>query len=1430
MSQTEFNCNKCELKDTDRMVQCDSCDKWFHFECVGVNSDVANMSWNCSCRNDKPVIIKNSASTTTSQTLPSVNATAEFTAGLRAASSPASQICRPLSDVSGPSLWGNTVQPPNQHNAGPEKGAYKKAQTQPMQQQGNSDRDVLGEQVMAPAKVLPTTNLGEKYMQHNSTNQCGPTTSSGFLSSHTQLQLQMLEEEKELQRKYLEKKYSILSQGDPTASQIAARQVIPKELPNFDGNPEDWPLFISNYKNSTEIAGYTDGENLMRLQSCLRGRAKELVKSKLLIPWIDSIIEYALTIRNICSTMEACNLMAHLNNPLLVKTLVDKLPNNHKLSWAMHIKDDKVPVLKSFSDWIYNIAAAASQVVSPIGSKKTASVNNHSEQDHSKSEQHKIQNCGEFQSLNLDAKWKVVNENKLCRQCLNSHRRKCFSKKVCDISNCTAKHHPLLHKYTISSNPVEVATQGRSGSVNAHNDRSQDKQCFRILPIRLYWNGGSLTTFAFLDEGSSVTLIEQSLFDKLGLTGKQEPLELRWTSDTTRSENDSVKINIEVSSIKNDSRFSLYDVHTVNNLGLPIQSINFDDIVKDNTYLKGLPIQSYTNAKPMVLIGLNNWRLAVPLKIREGGRTQPIATKTRLGWTLQGSGTDLNKFSTLNIHTCECDTQCRNLHDEVKEYFGLDTTQEKNILSSENNRAMQILETTAIKKNQQFEVGLLWKDEVPQLPESYEVACHRLKCLQKKFNKDPQLQQTMQSEIDKLISKGYARRVSEAEMFSHEGRTWYLPIFVTLNPNKPGKVRLVWDAAAKSHNKSLNDFLICGPDLLTSLFNILIEFRVGQIAICGDIAEMFHRINVKDEDMHAQRFLWFENGDIIPRPCVYVMKALTFGISCAPCIADFVRNRNASDFKNMYPRAVKSIQCYHYMDDFIDSVNTEEEAKELAIQVRMIHADNTCQTSFKAIEKILGMYWESNNDVFQYNSRFSRLRRDVFQPHVVPTKREVLQVLMSIFDPLGFVSHYTIGLKMLLQDIWRSGIKWDDELSDDLLPKWSSWLGNLVKITSIVIPRCYSKLLKLTVNVQLHTFVDAGENAYAAVCYFRIQHNDDVDVRIVAAKSKVTPLKPISIPRLELQAALVGTRLALKIRSATRLNCEECFFWSDSKTVLKWLSIDPKNFKAFVMYRVGEILEFTNVTQWSWVPSKLNPADYATKICTSDDDMWLNGPVFLKGDKNMWPKCPDLGGPNNEEIRNHLLIIDKLSSFSINIEYFSNWKRLYMALSQFLLYIEKLKFKTRRSKIPDGMRFEYIQKAKNILFKYAQAKEFSEEIWCLRNNKKIHPGSKLKQLNVFLDDYEIIRACGRVESLNFRRNKWFEKVKPPSVGDIVIIVDDTLPRNNWPKGVITETTTAKNGQVRRVKVRTISSIFERPVTKIAVLDVGNTQDGKLIDS
>lgn len=180
------------------------------------------------------------------------------------------------------------------------------------------------------------------------------------------------------------------------------------------------------------------------------------------------------------------------------------------------------------------------------------------------------------------------------------------------------------------------------------------------------------------------------------------------------------------------------------------------------------------------------------------------------------------------------------------------------------------------------------------------------------------------------------------------------------------------------------------------------------------------------------------------------------------------------------------------------------------------------------------MSWDPIKDVFKYICRFARLRRNVINEDLVPSKRECLQVLMSIFDPLGFLSCHTIGLKILLQEVWRSGIGWDDPLPESLYIKWSQWKSTIPLITDIEIPRCYSLILSDSENIQLHTFVDAGEYAYCAVSYLVVQLGDRVTVTLVASKSKVAPLKPLSIPRMELQAALIGVRLSNKIQQIRR--------------------------------------------------------------------------------------------------------------------------------------------------------------------------------------------------------------------------------------------------------------------------------------------------------
>lgn len=202
---------------------------------------------------------------------------------------------------------------------------------------------------------------------------------------------------------------------------------------------------------------------------------------------------------------------------------------------------------------------------------------------------------------------------------------------------------------------------------------------------------------------------------------------------------------------------------------------------------------------------------------------QPIATKTRLGWTLQGPSQNNAEATTVNVHTCDCEKQYQDLHNQVENYFSLNASSTKRILSSDDQQVFKILEDTCQKKEGQYEIGLLWKNENVHLPNSYNLALKILKCLQRKF-KGTNLRLIMQTESDKLASYGYAKKLSRAEIETCSNPVWYLPIFITRNPNKPEKVRLVWDAASKVNGVSLNDFMMSGPDLLRPLFEILVDF------------------------------------------------------------------------------------------------------------------------------------------------------------------------------------------------------------------------------------------------------------------------------------------------------------------------------------------------------------------------------------------------------------------------------------------------------------------------------------------------------------------------------------------------------------------------------------------------------------------------------
>lgn len=313
-----------------------------------------------------------------------------------------------------------------------------------------------------------------------------------------------------------------------------------------------------------------------------------------------------------------------------------------------------------------------------------------------------------------------------------------------------------------------------------------------------------------------------------------------------------------------------------------------------------------------------------------------------------------------------------------------------------------------------------------------------------------------------------------------------------------------------------------------------------------------------------------------------------------------------------------------------------------------------------SVDKVLGLWWCTESDTFTFKVGWNRYDEALLKGQRRPTKREVLRVLMTIFDPLGFIAHFLIYLKVLLQQIWRSGVQWDDEINNNLLEKWKTWLRILPAVEQVQIPRCYRSKLTTESDVQLHTFVDASETAFAAVSFLRFTSGEQVECLIVASKTRVAPLKFQSIPRLELQAAVLGIRLAQSITEALSIRFKKRYFWSDSRDVICWINSDHRRFSPFVAHRVSEILDTTETSEWFWIPTKLNVADDATKWTTQPDlsssSRWFRGPDFLWQSEEEWPAQP-LYKSTIEEARSSLVGHLSVPTPPLIFENFSSWTR-----------------------------------------------------------------------------------------------------------------------------------------------------------------------------
>ena len=391
--------------------------------------------------------------------------------------------------------------------------------------------------------------------------------------------------------------------------------------------------------------------------------------------------------------------------------------------------------------------------------------------------------------------------------------------------------------------------------------------------------------------------------------------------------------------------------------------------------------------------------------------------------------------------------------------------------------------------------------------------------------------------------------------------------------NKPNKVRIVFDAAAKYKQSCLNEQLFKGPDLLNNLVGIIMRFRQGIIGVIGDIEQMFHQVKVMEKDRDSIRFVWRDNPN---KPIKdYIMTVHLFGKVDSSCCCNWALRQTAENYQGSYDQEIaETITRYFYMDDYLNSFPSKEKAIEITLRVieklktggfnliKFLSNDRNVLKSLPnnshspklldldldnmPIERALGVLWDPNYDVLKVKC----VNKDV--PF---TKRGILSFTSSIFDPLGILAPAILFPKLLIQELWRKKIDWDDVIPNELLIRWTKWRSNLSKLSSIYIPRWYYTMQIHNQTVELHIFADASEIAYGAVAYIKAINKGEINCSFVQAKSRLAPIKKrsLTIPKLELQATLIASRMKKVIEHELDINFTKIYLWSDSTTALKYI-------------------------------------------------------------------------------------------------------------------------------------------------------------------------------------------------------------------------------------------------------------------------------------
>jgi hypothetical protein len=1006
---------------------------------------------------------------------------------------------------------------------------------------------------------------------------------------------------------------------------------------------------------------------------------------------------------------------------------------------------------------------------------------------------HGITVCRSFTSKDVSEKQEFIKKKGLCYGCLNPGHISKSCKQRATCTRCQKRHPTSLHedrplntKENVKEREADVKASEEPTAATCKSTSNGSKSITSMtVPVWLSsksYPNKEILVYALLDTQSDTTFISDETLDSLDVTSTDIKLLLTTMSSTDTLIKSRKVSNLQVRSFNGPTRITLPTAYSRSYIPLNRAQIPSKQTAERWSHLHPIvdKIPELQNCDIGLLIGCDCARALLQREILEGKEGEPIGIKTDLGWAVVG-GTSAREFKetavTHRAHTREVPPDICTGRREVNFMARFKTKEMPDtcplLLDYEENDDEKFSQDDILFLNQ-MELGIKQDEDGhfsmplpfkrrPNLPQNKHTAERRYDHLRRKMNKNPEFRKDYENFINGVIERGEAEKVPNEEI---DKPSWYIPHHGVYHPKKPDKLRVVFDCSAQCSGTSLNSHLLQGPDMTNKLVGVLLRFRREHVAIMCDIEKMFHQFRVHVEDRNFLRFIW-NDAD-------YRMKVHLFGATSSPACANYALKYIANINKDSHEEAANFIDKNFYVDDGLTSVANIEQAKKLIKETKEICAsgglrlhkfvsnrreimdalpsDERGNTSEKrdmipsglGIERALGIQWNLVSDVFCFQLSLK---------HQSDTKRGILTTIASIYDPLGFLAPFLLKGKQILQELCRRKVDWDDPLPPELKLKWNSWKADLQNLCDVEVNRCMkpSNMSEIK-TAELHHFADASTTGLGACSYLRlIDRNGMVHCSLVMGKSRVSPMKITTVPRLELQAAVLATKLSCLINK--ELNLPDCknFFWTDSNVVVGYLNNDAKRFHVYVANRIQYIKERSSPEQWYHVDSKKNPADHASRgisVKNLQDSNWLKGPEFLWNPKLNIQKTEDKGyilDTEDPEVKTSLLVKSVKSKTTMleRFERFSKWKTLVKAISRIQCCIT-------RKRSSDPVKAE--QYAERTIIKIIQDSAFKEELKSLETDKEIKKGSSLAKLDPFVDDDGIIRVGGRLHLSSISSN------------------------------------------------------------------------------